>query len=669
MEKHIKILNQIFPFSYLTKEEKLILLEQAEYFKYAKDDIIITAGSTENLNLLFLLVKGQVSVLSGEESIGDIKAPSYFGERSGFLKQPRQTTIVANTEAYCITVSEELLNKLLRHNLNFCYAFATSLRNKHKIFDNYDEFVNLLKQKKIAAKLRVLRLAEPYQALSPILHRYCKSKQIDFFALSYVLKRMPLQISSMNKLVLTPDLPEQFKKIQDKIKIARQTKNKRTFYEVLPGRLFAILRDDMTDYIDIITKLCAYAIETKKIATRLIAKPSAIQWLANYYYSSTAEQKKMAQGKTPLPFTASEMKSLTGIYKDSVFNKLYEIAFQQGEIEVETIFPKVRYYSDTSEIWSAQIKKLLHENISYDIARDGIDVHIISSNTHSVLNCLSPWAHFNSKILLKRAKNLCLENKADQLYASLRELLNSNPELIKQKRELEKKYGIYHLHHSSLTGIDVNVIDLSKLSQDIDPYLVRFRKKQKKAILFNIDYAYGKQAEIIIRSLILLFGQSIKSVSILGKTGSIIGERGELMLPDHFIIQENDVTYPINHTDIKKQDFISAGWQRKIHKGPMLTVLGTLMQNSEMLWFYRHFWKVIGMEMEGGYYLQEINRAKVQNLIDPNLILRFAYYISDTPLHEGKTLASRLTVEEGLPAVYSITRTMLKKILENNNEK
>lgn len=668
VEKYIKILNQIFPFSYLTKQEKLALLENSELLEYPKGETLFKAGEAENLSLLYLLVKGYVSVLLGEEVVGHIKAPSYFGERSGFFKQPRQATIIASTDISCIVIKDEIIYKLLQHNLNFCYAFATSLRNKHKIFDNYEEFVNLLKQRKISAKLRVLRLSEPYKALSPILHRHCRDKKIDFFALSYVLNKLPSQISLMNKLVLAPDLPEQFSKIQNEIKIDKKSRNKRNFYEVLPGRLFAILRDDMTDYIDIITKLCAYAIETKKIADRLVTKPSTIKLLADYYFGNATQRKKITEKKLPLPFTNTELKKLSAIYKDTLLDKLYEIAFQNGEIEVQTIFPKVRYYSDTSETWIAQINKLLNENLSYN-SSDEIDVHIISSNTHSVLNCLSPWAHLNAKLLLKRVKNSCLENKADQLYASLRELIYSNPELIKSKRSLEKKYGIYHLDNPSLTGIDVNVIDLSKLSKNIDPSLIEYNQNQKKSILFNIDYAYGKQAETIIRSLILLFGKRIKSVSILGKTGSIIGERGELMIPDHFIIQENDVTYPINHSDINEKDFFNMGWQHKIHRGSMLTVLGTLMQNSEMLWFYRHFWNVIGMEMEGGYFLQEINRAKTQKLIDPNLLLRFAYYISDTPLNEGKTLANKLTVEEGLPAVYSITRVILKKILEKNNAK
>ena len=397
-----------------------------------------------------------------------------------------------------------------------------------------------------------------------------------------------------------------------------------------------ILRDEATDYIDIITKICAYVIETKKISDRLLTKPFVIPLLASYS-DDLSDNEQFNKIVTELPFTEDEIKKLKNIYKNALLHRLYEIVSQNGKIEVQTISSRVRYYSDLQELWIEKINILLKENFPYYFVEEDVDIHIVSSNTHSVLNCLSTWVHKKASMIINRDGHKNIENKTDQLYACLKELMNEKPELLKERSSIDKDNGIFHLNKINLSNIDVSIIDLRKLSQHIDPYLIGLNC-QKKSILFTIDHAYGKQAEPIIRKLILLFGKKIKSISIFGKAGSITGERGELMIPNSFIIQENDVPYPIIPVDISEHDFVDVGWRRRIHYGPMLTVLGILMQNSEMLWFYRHFWKVIGMEMEGGYFLQEINRAKTQNLIDPNIILRFVYYISD-PIRRNENLS------------------------------
>ena len=87
------------------------------------------------------------------------------------------------------------------------------------------------------------------------------------------------------------------------------------------------------------------------------------------------------------------------------------------------------------------------------------------------------------------------------------------------------------------------------------------------------------------------------------------------------------------------------------------------MQSREMLHYYRLFWNVIGMEMEGSFYLREILRARSSGVLGNDAALRFAYCTSDTPLDESATLASAMSLEEGVEPVYGITRAVLRKIL------
>ena len=123
--------------------------------------------------------------------------------------------------------------------------------------------------------------------------------------------------------------------------------------------------------------------------------------------------------------------------------------------------------------------------------------------------------------------------------------------------------------------------------------------------MVNIDYAYGQQAELIMRNLILLFGSRIRSISVFGKSGAVVGQRGDLLLPGRLLMQLDDQLYSVPHRNLSSADFLAVGCDLPVHQGTLLTVLGTVMQSREMLHYYRYFWDVIGMEMEGSFYLRE----------------------------------------------------------------
>jgi hypothetical protein len=132
-------------------------------------------------------------------------------------------------------------------------------------------------------------------------------------------------------------------------------------------------------------------------------------------------------------------------------------------------------------------------------------------------------------------------------------------------------------------------------------------------------------------SLILLFGHRIRSISVFGKSGAVVGNRGDLLLPTQMLLQTDDQLYTIPNHSLSTADLLAVGCQRPLHRGTLLTVLGTVMQSREMLYYYRHFYDVVGMEMEGSYYLRGVQRSLPLGLLSPDVRLRFAYYTSDTP--------------------------------------
>jgi hypothetical protein len=69
--------------------------------------------------------------------------------------------------------------------------------------------------------------------------------------------------------------------------------------------------------------------------------------------------------------------------------------------------------------------------------------------------------------------------------------------------------------------------------------------------------------------------------------------------------------------------------------GPMVTVLGTSLQNRDLL-IFPWIRGVIGLEMEGSYYQNHsICLKKSEKRIPKNVKVRYAYYASDNPLETG----------------------------------
>ena len=96
----------------------------------------------------------------------------------------------------------------------------------------------------------------------------------------------------------------------------------------------------------------------------------------------------------------------------------------------------------------------------------------------------------------------------------------------------------------------------------------------------------------------------------------------------------------------------------------MVTVLGTSLQNKDLLTFFHDStWRAIGLEMEGAHYQKAIQSAsKIRGNISENVKVRYAYYASDNPLETGSTLASGGLGTSGVRPTYAITQKILEQI-------
>jgi hypothetical protein len=232
--------------------------------------------------------------------------------------------------------------------------------------------------------------------------------------------------------------------------------------------------------------------------------------------------------------------------------------------------------------------------------------------------------------------------------------------------------GLIEVHDASGTNINVQVIDTSKMSNDsLIPGVKINKDDKKKPVILIMDYAFGEQAYECFDELLKPYdhinGKSyplnVLSASIMGKAGILTGKKGDIMIPTSHVFEGTADNYPIKN-ELKRQDF--EGFGLGVYEGTMFTVLGTSLQNKDVLsYLMESSWQAIGLEMEGAHYQKAIqSQSKIRQNITKNVKVLYAYYASDNPLETGSTLASGALGMEGVRPTYLITYKILEKLFK-----
>jgi hypothetical protein len=309
------------------------------------------------------------------------------------------------------------------------------------------------------------------------------------------------------------------------------------------------------------------------------------------------------------------------------------------------------------EMWADAIKEKLKEQHLLNRT-----LHIISANMHSVMNSL-----FTKQVLSSE-----IEGDEYQLYELLSK--SENGDLRNRVTEFALENGMTFIKDTSGTNIDVQLFDLSKINLN-QCYLHSENSAliSCESVLIVMDYAFGEQAFETLDELLKPYKKDktnpisldIASISIMGKAGILSGDKGDIMIPTSHIFEGTADNYPFENS-LSGKTFEKLGFHTV--EGTMITVLGTSLQNREMLsYFKKSSWGVVGLEMEGAHYQKAIQAAaKIRKNIRENVELRYAYYASDNPLETGKTLASGGLGLTGVKPTYGITLEILKQILKSN---
>ena len=307
------------------------------------------------------------------------------------------------------------------------------------------------------------------------------------------------------------------------------------------------------------------------------------------------------------------------------------------------------------EKWANNVKRVLVENNLHERP-----LHIISANMHSVQNMLFANDALNKKVT----------KEVDYL---LYQKISNTKELRDKISDYAQNKSVIYIDDNSGSNIDVQIIDLAKTDLKNSP--LGHYKYSGDDVIMVFDYAFGEQAFEVMDELLrpfetnnITFKMNVKSVSVMGKAGILTGGKGDIMIPTSHIFEGTADNYVFKNA-LSKDDFTDN--ELKAFEGSMITVLGTSLQNKDILsYFMTTSWKAVGLEMEGAHYQKAIQIAsKIRNHIEEDLFVIYAYYASDNPLETGSTLSSGGLGLTGVKPTYLITLRILEKIIEKANQK
>lgn len=515
--------------------------------------------------------------------------------------------------------------------------------------------------------------------LCPEIYGSIGEEKAELEGLLYVIDRLPQGIEECSFINLTSD--EGYSNSHFKPIIPE--KRRRNCYRIDDEQMNIEITRGRSEIYDILTHLTFLFVESHKISNRVIINEegkTTRDW--GKLEKAVLSKKKLTQEEREVAITHTAnilgrtFNELTSVYKefatDTQPERLLHIVYWLGKLAIEeqlnhnkravTFTPVLRErigHHIHGEIWANTIKEILHKNNLLERP-----IHIISANMHSVMNTL-----FAPNAL----KTIVSKKDIFEVYESLSNKENNNLRNKVTKEALQK--GMLYIKDTSGTNIDVQIFDIDKIDfSRIDINSDESILEQKKPVIIVMDYAFGEQAYETIDELLKPYNVkeknthlNVESISIMGKAGILEGGKGDIMIPSAHIFEGTADNYPFKN-ELKREDLEGKGVD--VYEGSMITVLGTSLQNKDILkFFYNSTWRVIGLEMEGAHYQKAIQAAsKVRGSISENVKVRYAYYASDNPLETGATLASGGLGTSGVRPTYLITRTILEQILNQNYE-
>jgi hypothetical protein len=515
-------------------------------------------------------------------------------------------------------------------------------------------------------------LVEALRTLSPEIYgTITDPEKIELDGLLYVMERLPRGIEECRYVRLISREGYETSNLTAIV----PPKRKRNCYRLDEQIMYVEMTRGRSDIYDILTHLTFLNLESNKIFQNSADAKGKINTNWRMLDEIIAKEKTGEEfnkeaasaylshliGRTFEETLAAVDKFERSSNSNSLFSIIYHLGKLAYDESIHSLDREVSFSATLrervghhvyGELWAGRIKETLDEK--------GLlkrPIHIISANLHSVLNTVYGYQ------LLNLSDYQALEDVVMAIST------NTKGHQGKAIEDYALAHGFINLPDESGTNIGAQVIDTALLEKDeLIPGVVLPKDKSKRPVFVVMDYAFGEQAYECFDELLKPYQQGQKTIvldvvstSIMGKAGILYGGKSDLMIPNSHVFEGTADNYPFKN-EFKKSDF--EGFGLGVYSGSMVTVLGTSLQNRDVLtYFMESSWNAVGLEMEGAHYQKAIQSAsKIRRSIRANVKVLYAYYASDNPLETGSTLASGALGMEGVRPTYLITYKILEKL-------
>ncbi|GAB1857469.1 hypothetical protein MHTCC0001_23050 [Flavobacteriaceae bacterium MHTCC 0001] len=517
-------------------------------------------------------------------------------------------------------------------------------------------------------------LRESLLLLRPEIYGSVAEEKAELEGLIYVLDRLPQGIEECSVINLTGD--EGYSNSHFTPIIA--PKRRRNCYRIDKEQMNIEITRGRSEIYDILTHLTFLFIESHKISNRVLLNEEGAtirDWEKLAKIVKTNKKLNQKEREVAITHLANILgrtfQEINTVYSDFATHtqpeRLLHITYWLGNLAIEEQISNTKRVITFSNVLREEIGHHIHGEVWADNVKQILKthklfsrpIHIISANMHSVMNAL-----FAPKAL----EPILQKQDVFEVYKALSK--PENQDLRKKTEKVALQNGMVYINDSTGANIDVQIFDFEKVDlRQLDIKVNESNIKSKKPVILVMDYAFGEQAYETMDELLKPLQTDsekqylkVESISVMGKAGILEGDKGDIMIPSAHIFEGTADNYPFEN-ELKKEDIEAYGVSAC--EGSMITVLGTSLQNKDILrFFFESTWNVIGLEMEGAHYQKAIQAAsKVRGSIKEDVKVRYAYYASDNPLKTGSTLASGGLGTTGVKPTYLITQTILKQIL------
>jgi hypothetical protein len=670
--------DKIHPLIYLTADQRKQVLDKISIMNF-EHKVVLYSGIEENFDAgdwaCFILLSGEIHIFNNNLAFQDlITNVTFFGYDGPIFQKRFSTVLVEKNSIIGIISRKDFLNFLYPFS-KFATFISRNIRYKDKILDDLQIFKDYILSCIDKGPINIAQLLSLYKKFNSCLHPKCLSDELDITAWTYALNRLPECVFETFIFVLV-NKPPRILSISEEISknllpsIKTEARN-RDIYKYLDGKNLVIMREMESDCLDFISNMCIHIIESTKLRN-YITSPITL----NKIYNSKKNFKEtldILMTTTGIYINESESIILRNLFGDNFSDKLVNLCLNYQDVSIninkDQVMDKDPIENWVQNLWNVT-RFLLGVNSSVDEIEDLV-VDIVQGSKKTLLNCISPHLYIHKNEInewaektKQKLKTKVFLNETDRLIAYSHYYYAAHPEKEKERKQMYKEHGIEIIDQTFSTGVGIIVVNVNKLHPDyLDPSLI-FKPASKNHIILHMGYTFGAQSHHIIKPVLMLFGSKTRSMNIIGKAGGLQGERTDILVANKIFFDKTHDVAEINFGKLEVEA-LKSKTKSNIHVGPMLTVAGTILQNSNLLNFYKHVMGCVGLEMESYYFAREIENCIKHQLLLPNFITRCFYYVSDLPLDPSQNLSqeeSLVSWDEGIGSMSAIQRYILSEI-------